>query len=59
MVEEEYQLTPDLAMAIKNEHEWGHLRLLYILRSIRYSLDGDSDSFFGYGLALSGIYKHQ
>lgn len=59
MVEEEYQLTPDLAMAIKNEHEWGHIRLSSILRSIRYSLDGEIDNFFGYGLALSGIYKHQ
>jgi len=59
LVDEEYQLTPDLAMAIKNEYDWGHIRLSSILRSIRYSLESEEDSFFGYGLALSGIYKHQ
>ncbi len=59
LLNEEYQSTPDLAMAIENKHEWGHIRLSSILRSVRYSLDSNSDNFYGYGLALSGIYKHE
>jgi len=57
LVDDEYQLTPDLVFAIKNSHNWGHIRFSSILRSIRYSLDGETDNFIGYGFALSGIYK--
>jgi len=57
LVEEAHQVTPDLTLAIKNQHEWGHLRLSSILRNIRYKFEGDIDNFIGYGLAFSGIYK--
>jgi len=57
LVDDEYQLTPDFVMAVKNSHDWGHIRLSSILRSIRYSLDDKTDNFTGYGFSLSGIYK--
>ncbi|MCD6543298.1 MAG: hypothetical protein J7K34_02200 [Flavobacteriaceae bacterium] len=57
LVEEAYQVTPDLTFAIKNQHDWGHLRLSSILRNIRYKFEGEIDNFIGYGLAFSGIYK--
>jgi len=57
LVDEEYQLAPDFVMAVKNSHDWGHIRLSSILRSIRYSLDDKIDNFLGYGFSLSGIYK--
>ena len=57
LVEEEYQITPDLTAAIKYKKEWGHLRFSSILRNIRYKLDGETDNFIGYGFTISGIYK--
>ena len=57
LVEEEYQVTPDLTAAIKYKREWGHLRFSSILRNIRYKLDGETDNFIGYGFTISGIYK--
>ncbi len=57
LVEEEYQVTPDLTAAIKYKKEWGHFRFSSILRNIRYKFDGETDSFIGYGFTLSGIYK--
>ncbi len=57
LVEEAYQVTPDLTFAIKNQHDWGHIRLSSILRNVRYKFDDKVDSFIGYGLAFSGIYK--
>jgi len=56
-VEKAFQVTPDLTAALKNKHDWGHIRLSTILRNIRYKLDGEIDNFIGYGAALSGIYK--
>jgi len=53
---EAYQVTPDLTFAVKNKHDWGHLRLSSILRNIRYEYKDKTDNFVGYGLALSGIY---
>lgn len=57
LVQEEYQTTPDITFAVKNERKWGHLRLSSILRNIRYKLDEKTDNFIGYGFSLSGIYK--
>jgi len=57
LVDEAHQITPDLVFALKNEHDWGHLRLSSIFRNIRYELDGELSSFFGYGFSFSGIYK--
>ena len=57
LVEEAYQVTPDLTAALKNQYSWGHIRLSSILRNIRYKFDGEIDNFIGYGFALSGIYK--
>ena len=57
LVEEEYQITPDLTAAIKFNNDWGHLRFSSILRNIHYKLNGITDNFIGYGFAFSGIYK--
>ena len=57
LVEEAYQVTPDLTAALKNQYNWGHIRLSTILRNVRYKFDGEIDNFIGYGFALSGIYK--
>ncbi|MCF8713955.1 hypothetical protein JM658_03865 [Joostella atrarenae] len=56
-VEEATQFTPDLTFAMKYEKPWGHIRLSSVYRHIRYKLDGNEDSFFGYGFSLSGIYS--
>lgn len=57
LVEEAYQVTPDLTAALKNQYEWGHIRLSTILRNVRYKLEGEVDNFIGYGASFSGIYK--
>ena len=57
LVEEAFQVTPDVTLAIKNQHDWGHVRLSSILRNVRYKLDGELDNFIGYGFAFSGIYS--
>lgn len=56
-VKEAYQVTPDFTAAIKNQYDWGHIRLSTILRNVRYKLEGEIGNFIGYGAALSGIYK--
>lgn len=55
-VDEANQVTPDLTIAVKKVFPWGHLRLSSIARNIRYSLEDEIDSFFGYGFSFSGIH---
>ena len=57
--EEAYQNTPDLTLAIKNNYDWGHIRLSSVLRNVRYKIDGETDNFIGYGFSLSGIYTNE
>lgn len=59
LVEEAYQTTPDLVLGLKHEKSWGHLRMATILRNINYKLDGEQDSFWGYGLSFSGKLKKE
>lgn len=56
-VQEADQFTPDLTAAIRYIEPWGHLRLSSVLRHIRYSLQGEEDSFMGYGFSFSGLYS--
>ncbi|TYA56684.1 hypothetical protein [Formosa maritima] len=57
LVEETNQTTPDLTFAVSYKKDWGHIRAVSLLRSVRYKLEGDTDNFIGYGFGLSGIYK--
>ena len=57
LVEETYQNTPDVTAALSYVKEWGHIRFVSLLRKVNYKLDGETDSFVGYGFGLSGIYK--
>jgi hypothetical protein len=55
-VQEAYQVTPDLSVALKHTYEWGHLRLSSILRNVRYKYDGEQGDFLGYGASFTGIF---
>ena len=55
-VEEANQVTPDLTLAFKKTFPWGHLRLSSIARNIRYRLDDNTNSLFGYGFSLTGLH---
>ena len=56
LVEEAYQVTPDLTFAVSKKINGGHLRFSSILRNIRYELDSNLDNFIGYGFSFSGMY---
>ncbi|MBD8489701.1 hypothetical protein IFO69_13170 [Echinicola sp. CAU 1574] len=56
-VQETDQFTPDLTAAVRYLEPWGHLRLASVLRHIRYALQGEEDSFMGYGFSFSGLYR--
>ncbi|WP_435139130.1 hypothetical protein [Formosa sp. A9] len=57
LVDEADQVFPDITFAIKHKQDWGHLRMSSIFRSVRYKLNDEVDSFVGYGLTFSGMYK--
>ena len=57
LVEEAHQVAPDFTAGLKYNKDWGHLRLSSILRNVRYTLDGETNDFLGYGFTVSGIYK--
>ena len=58
-VDEAYQITPDLSMAIKRKYDWGHLRLSSILRNVRFNYEGEKGDFLGYGASFTGIYTNE
>lgn len=57
LVEDAFQNTPDFTAAIAYKRNWGHIRLVSLLRKVNYKLDGNLNSFAGYGLGLSGKYQ--
>ena len=57
LVDETHQVSPDLVVAIRDQFDWGHLRLSSILRNVQYKLLGEIDNFIGYGFSFSGMYK--
>ena len=51
------QHVPDLVVAARTEHPWGHLQLGVVGRQLSYSDDERSDRVLGGGVSLDGAFK--
>ena len=51
------QHAPDLILALRTEHEWGHLQLGGVLRQLGYTNYEQSDRILAGGAQLSGSFK--
>jgi hypothetical protein len=51
------QHVPDLIVALRTEHEWGHLQLGGVLRQLGYTNYEQSDRILAGGAQLSGSFK--
>lgn len=51
------QHVPDLILALRTEHEWGHLQLGGVLRQLGYTNYEQSDRVVAGGAQLSGSFK--
>lgn len=51
------QHAPDLVLAGRTEHDWGHLQLSALLRQLGYTDGEHSDRTLGGGVSLAGTFK--
>jgi len=51
------QHAPDLVLAGRTEHDWGHLQLSAVMRQLSYTDGEHSDRTLGAGASLAGAFK--